>query len=131
MIGFIAGVFLVLHGLVHLLYCGHSARLFELQPGLTWPADSWAFSGLLKENGLRTLAGVLCILAAAGFVVAGAGVILSQSWWRAAAVAAVVSSGILYLLFWNGRLQRLDGQGGIGLLIDLAILLAVLVFGWP
>jgi hypothetical protein len=34
---FIAGIFLILHGLVHLLYYGQSARRFELAPGLTWP----------------------------------------------------------------------------------------------
>jgi hypothetical protein len=28
----IFGVFIVLHGLVHLLYFGQSARYFELQP---------------------------------------------------------------------------------------------------
>ncbi len=34
MLRLIIGVFLVLHGLVHLLYAGQSARLFELQEGL-------------------------------------------------------------------------------------------------
>jgi hypothetical protein len=34
MLRFIIGVFIVLHGLVHLLYFGHSRRLFELQPGM-------------------------------------------------------------------------------------------------
>ncbi len=61
-----------------------------------------------------------------GFI---AGVILSQSWWRAIAVAAVASSGILYLHLGKGRLQRLDGHGGVGQLIGLATLLAVLVVG--
>ena len=33
-------VFLILHGLVHLLYLGQSAGTFELQPGLNWPDGS-------------------------------------------------------------------------------------------
>jgi hypothetical protein len=41
------GIFLVLHGLVHLLYFGQSARYFELKPGMTWPDGAWAFSRLL------------------------------------------------------------------------------------
>ena len=39
-------LFLFLHGMVHLLYAGHSLRLFELRPGLSWPDSSWAFSRL-------------------------------------------------------------------------------------
>ena len=69
MISVIAGVFLVLHGLVHLLYFGQSARLFELKAGMLWPDDSWAFSGLLGTNRTRTLASIFCILATVGFVV--------------------------------------------------------------
>ena len=34
---FVFGVFIVLHGLVHLLYFGQSARYFELKPGMVWP----------------------------------------------------------------------------------------------
>jgi len=29
---------LILHGGVHLLYFGHCRRIFELRPGMTWPA---------------------------------------------------------------------------------------------
>ena len=127
MIKIIAGIFLVLHGLVHLLYFGQSARLFELQPGMLWPDGSWAFSKLLGENLTRTTASVFCLLAAAGFVIAGASLLFGQSWWRTALVVPAAFSGLLYLLVWNGRLQHLDSQGGIALLIDGAILLVVLL----
>jgi hypothetical protein len=131
MIKVIAGVFLILHSLVHLLYFGQSARLFEMKTGMIWPDGSWAFSKLLGDNGTRTLASIFCILAAAGFVIGAVGIFAGQSWWRTAVVGAAVFSGVLYILFWNGRLQNLDGQGGVGMLIDVAILVAVLVFRWP
>jgi len=127
----VCGVFLVLHGLVHLLYFGQSTRLFELQPGTLWPDGSWAFSKLLGENGTRTLIGILCVMAAAGFVAGGAGMLFRQSWWRVVVVATAAFSAALYLLSWNGRVQHMDVQGGVGLLIDVAILTAVLVFRWP
>jgi hypothetical protein len=98
---------------------------------MLWPDGSWAFSKLLGDSGARTLANIFCILAAAGFVIGAGGILFGQSWWRMAAVASVVFSGVLYILFWNGRLQHLDAQGGIGLLIDVAILVTVLVFQWP
>ena len=34
MLTILFGIFLILHGLVHLLYAGQSSRLFELQPGM-------------------------------------------------------------------------------------------------
>jgi len=131
MIIVIAGVFLVLHGFVHLLYFGQSARLFELKPGMIWPDGSWAFSKLLGDNITRTLAIVFCIIAAAGLMIAGAGIFFSQSWWRTAAIASTIFSAILFILFWNGRMQNLDGQGVVGILIDMAILLTMLIFRWP
>ena len=131
MIQLIAGIFLVLHGLIHLLYFAQSARLFELAPGMVWPDGSWAFSRLLGDRFTRRLAGFFCILAAAGFVVSGAAIFFSQSWWATVVIASAAVSGVLYLLFWNGRLQHVDNQGGIGVLIDLAILIAVLVLRWP
>ena len=131
MTSIIVGVFLILHGLVHLLYFGQSARFFELQPGMTWPAGSWAFSKPLGDSATRALASILCILAALGFVVGAVGLLSSQSWWRAAVVVSAVLSAVLYILFWNGQLQHLDHQGGVGVLLDAAILTAVLVFRWP
>ena len=131
MIKLIFGVFIVLHGLIHLLYFGQSSRLFELQPGMVWPDGSWALSVLLGDNATRWLASITCILAAVGFIIGGAGIFLGQSWWRTAVVASAVFSGVLYILFWNGRLQHLDSQGGVGLLIDVVILVSVLVLRWP
>ena len=90
MIRIIAGIFLVLHGLVHLLYFGQSARLFELQPGLTWPDGAWAFSKPLGDSVTRTLASACLILAAAGFVIGAAGIFFGQPWWRMAVVASAV-----------------------------------------
>ena len=128
---FIFGVFFVLHGLVHLLYFGQSARYFELKPGMVWPDGSWAFSRLLGDEAARNLASISLILAAIGLVVGGIGILVSRTWWRPVVVGAATFSSVVYILFWNGRMQNLDGQGAIGLLINIAILLAVLILRWP
>jgi hypothetical protein len=124
-------IFIVLHGLVHLLYFGQSWRLFELQPGMVWPDGSWAFAKLLGDEATRVLASVACILAAAGFVAGGIGLLVKQAWWRPAGVGSAAFSAIIFLLLWDGGLQQLDNKGGVGLLINVAILVAVLVFQWP
>jgi hypothetical protein len=128
---FVFGVFIMLHGLVHLLYFGQSARYFELKPGMLWPDGSWAFSRLLGNEAARNLASISLILAAMGLIVGGIGILASQAWWRPVVVGAAALSFIAYILFWNGRMQNLDAQGLVGILIDIAILLAVLILRWP
>jgi hypothetical protein len=124
-------IFLILHGMVHFLYAGQSLRKFELRPGMLWPDGSWLFSRLTSDNAARTLAGFLLVLAALGFIAGGLGLILRQDWWRPAAAGAAVLSSMIYILMWNGRFQGLDAQGGIGVLINLALLGAMLVLKWP
>ncbi len=125
------GVFIMLHGMVHLLYFGQSARFFELKPGMLWPDGSWAFSRLLGNEAARNLASISLILAAMGLIVGGIGILASQVWWRPVVVGAATFSSLVYILSWNGRMQNLDGQGVVGILIDIAILLTVLILRWP
>ncbi|HSR33725.1 MAG TPA: hypothetical protein VLY63_24425 [Anaerolineae bacterium] len=131
MLKILFGIFVVLHGLVHLLYFGQSRRLFELQSGMVWPDGSWVFSKLLGDEATRLLASVSCVLAAVGFVAGGVGILIGQAWWRPVVVGSAVFSAAIFILCWNGTLQRLDNQGAIAILINAAILVAVLVFRWP
>jgi hypothetical protein len=131
LINIIVGVFFVLHGLVHLLYFGQGWRIFELTPGLTWPDQSWAFARLLGDQATRVLASAACILAAVGFAAGGVAIFLKQSWWHPAVVGSAVFSSVLYLLFWDGEMQKLNDKGWIGILINLAILGIVLLLRWP
>jgi hypothetical protein len=64
-------------------------------------------------------------------VAAGIGLFAGQAWWRPVVVGAAALSSLVYILFWNGRMQNLDGQGGVGILINIAILFTVLVLRWP
>jgi hypothetical protein len=128
---FIIGGFIVLHGLVHLLYFGQSWRLFELQPGMVWPEGSLAFTKLLGDEATRLLASISLVLAAIIFAAGGIGILVRQAWWRPAVVGAAAFSAVIFILFWDGKMQRLDNQGGVGLLINLAILIAVLILRWP
>ncbi len=127
---FVFGAFITLHGLVHLLYFGQSRRIFEL-PGLAWPDGSWPFSKLLGVEATRLLASTLLVLATLGFVAGGAGVLLGQAWWRPLVVGSAALSGVIFAVFWDGVLQKLPDKGAIALLINLAILVAVLIVGWP
>ena len=131
MLRFIVSVFIVLHGLVHLLYFAHSRRLVELRPEMVWPEGSWAFSKLLGDEATRLLASISYVLAAIGFVAGGTGILLRQDWWRPVVVGSAAFSAGIIILFWDGAMQMLDDKGGIGLLINVAILVALLILRWP
>jgi len=128
MLRFIVGVFIVLHGLVHLLYVGQSARLFELQPEMVWPDGSWAFSRLFGNGTTRILASISYVLAAIGFVAGGTGILVRLAWWRPAVMGSAAFSAVFIVLFWDGVVKTLANKGAIGLLINLAILAVVLIF---
>ena len=131
MVRLIADVFIVLHGLVHLLYFGQSQRLFELQPGMAWPDGSWALPGLLGDEATRLVASASCVVAAIGFVAGGIGILAGQRWWRLVAVGVAAFSAVMLVLFWDGTLRDLDDKGAFAILINAAIVAAVLVFRWP
>ena len=124
-------VFIVLHGLVHLLYLGQSTRFFELQQGMDWPDGAWAFSKSLGDETTRSLAGIFLILAALGFLVGGAGLFTKQDWWRLVVVVAAIFSAVIYLLLWDGRLANLANNGWVGIFINLLIMAAILLLKWP
>jgi hypothetical protein len=127
----LAGIFLILHGLVHLLYFGQSARRFELQAGMTWPDDSWAFTRLFGNGATRVLASAACVLATVGFVAGSVGLFATQAWWRPVVVGSAAFSAAIFILFWDGHLQALASKGLFAILINAAIPVALLVFNWP
>jgi len=114
-----------------MLYFGQSAGYFELQPGMVWPDGSWAFSRLLGDATFRTLASIFLVLAAIGFVVGGIGLFAKQAWWRPTIIAVAIFSSALFVLSWDAGWSHLDNKGGVGILINLAILVALLIFQWP
>jgi hypothetical protein len=131
MLTVLLGVSLVLHGLVHLLYAGQSLRFLELRSGLVWPDGSWAFSRLLGDETARLLASVPLGLIALGFIASGLVLLLSPDWWRPLTVSVTLLSTAVFVLHWDATSRALSDQGGVAILINLAILAAVLVVRWP
>lgn len=122
----IVGIFLILHGLVHFLYAGQSIRLFELQSGMIWPDASWALSGSLRIEILRSFGGILCLVAGVLFIISGLGMLFDSGWWAPLTITTAILSVLIYIVMWNGRMQRLHDQGGIGILINLLIVILTL-----
>jgi hypothetical protein len=115
------GLFIVLHGLVHLWYVALSQRPVEFRPEMGWTGHPWICSGLIGNAATRSLAGALYTTAAIALVAGGVGVWLQAGWSRSALIVAAAWSTMLISLFWDGSMQRVMEKGLIGLLICLAI----------
>lgn len=117
----IFGIFIILHGLVHGLYAGQALRWFELRPGMAWPDHSRPLGRLFNANILRGLAGAGLIITLLGFGFSGVTCLLGVSYWYHSLIAASAISTLIFLIFWDGTHKRLDDQGGIGILINIAL----------
>ena len=92
------GIFLILHGMVHLLYAGQSWRLFELQPGMTWPDGAWLFSKLLGDETTRLVGTIALALVTLGLAASGLGLFFRANWWQTVAIASAVFSSLVFLV---------------------------------
>ncbi len=125
------GIFIILHGLVHVLYAGQSWRFFEMQTEMMWPDGSWLLSRFLSKTKMRWIAGIMCIISAAGFAWAGIAMSTESGGWLQMVVGATGLSSVVFLIFWNGESSHLGDQGAVGILINILIYLALVSFKWP
>jgi hypothetical protein len=121
------GIFIVLHGLVHLWYLVLSQKLVAFQPGMGFTGKSWIFTHLLGDPTTRLLASVYYGLAAGLIVVGGAGWLFHAAWARPILLGAGIISSAVILLFWDGSVQYVVEKGLVGLLISMAIPVAMLL----
>ncbi len=121
----VLGLFLVAHGLVHLMYVVPEPA--QSPGGTEWPfhADrSWALSTVgLGTGALQATAVALMALTIAGFTVAGIALLANLGWWTGTAIAAAAASSALLALYLHPLLV-------LGLAIN-AFVLSVTVLEWP
>ena len=130
MLRFFIGLFIILHGLVHLWFFTLSQGLVKFQPGMRepeWTGRSWLFTGLLGDSATRLLASTLFVAAAVAFVVSGFGFFFRVEWWWAALIGSAIFSSVIIFILWDGNMQLLIDKGLIGFLISLVILLAMIL----
>ena len=87
---------------------------------------SWLLTDLVGDGGSRVLAGALWLAPTVGFVVAAAGLLGDESWWRPLAAGSAVLSLLAVALFW----EALPLGSRIGCVAVDLIVLAGLVSAW-
>lgn len=125
------GIFIILHGLVHMWYVTLSQGWVALQAEMGWTGESWLLGSVFESATSRFLATILYSLAAIIFVVSGAGLIARQELARTwMIIASGISAGTI-LIFWDGSLNMPVEKGLIGFLISAGLLVAAVIFNWP
>jgi hypothetical protein len=114
---FAVGLFLIAHGLVHLLYLAPRPEDDDRYPFV--PEDRWSARLLgLQPRAAKAIAGGLAVIVAATLSIAGIAVIADASMWEPAAVVGAALSLATLLILFHRWLT-------IGVAIDVAILASV------
>ena len=121
------GLFLALHGLVHFWYVVLSQGWVEVEEAMGWSGESWLLSGVLPEGAILTVASVLYVAVAAGFVAGGVGYVLETDWAPGVLVASAVVSTLVLVAMWDGRFDLLVEKGLLGVVINAIVLAWLLV----
>jgi hypothetical protein len=125
------GIFVILHGLVHLWFVVLSQELIEVKPEMGWTPHSWLFTGVIGDAATRRLATVVSVALALTFLVSGIALVARADWWRPLMTSSAIASALLILVYWDGGTRLLVEKGLIGFLINVAILVLLLVYAWP
>ena len=131
MLKIILGIFLMAHGLVHsILAIAPNPGDPDARPGAFFTAveRSWLLPQLgMGPSAIRWTGIILVALSTLGFILAGLGILGVPGLiaiWRTVAVVSSCVSLLLLILFWHPWLI-------IGVLIDTAVLIALLWAKWP
>lgn len=91
-------VFAMLQGAAHVTWF---VGAWIPRAGLIGP-QPWLFSpGVTITGAVSRLAGLLAVIATAGFVAAGIGLLTAAGWWPAAMLAAVALSTVVVVPWWR------------------------------
>ena len=121
----LTGVFILLHGLVHMWYVTLSQGWVEYQADMGWTGKSWLLTNLLGDSATHTLATVFYSLSTFLFLIASVGIFANQDWNRPWPLAASIVSSVAIVIFWDGRFNLIVQKGLLGLLINVVILIAI------
>lgn len=127
MLRFLFGLFIILHGLVHLWYFTLSQGLVEFKPEVGSTGRSWLIAGLLGDSTTWLLGSILLVLSVIAFVISGIAVFARAAWWWPVLLGSAVFSSVSLLLFWDENIQLIVQKGLIGFPISLAVVLVLLL----
>jgi len=120
----VAAVVLGAHGIGHVLGWLPAWGLASFE-GVA--SQSWLVSAIAGENASRLIAGIVFLVPTVGFVIAAAGLLTGQPWWRGVAVVSAAVSLLGTALFPHA-FPTGSTIGSVA--VNVVVLYGVLVAGW-
>lgn len=125
-------IFVLLHGLAHMVYTALARGWIPVTPGQeNWTASSWLLAGPIGIDGTRNAGAILFTALTVLFVITTVGLALRAPWATTWLAVSSIASSLLLLTFWDGKFQALTEKGLIGLVINLFLLALLFVFRFP
>jgi hypothetical protein len=124
-------IFVLLHGLVFLIYPAMAQGWMPLPEGTDFTGRSWLLGNVLGEPGTRTLGTYLFTTVVLIFLIAFVGLAFRQDWSTGWLYGALILSSLGLVVMWDGHPARLPDQGLIGLLINSGLAVLMIYFGFP
>ncbi len=121
----VIGVAIGTHGIGHVLGWMPAWGIAKFE-GMS--SRSWILTEMLGDGASRALGGALWLAPTIGFVIAAAGLLTGQSWWRPIAAGSGVVSLAAVALFWDA-LPTSSRAGCIA--VDLAVVVGLLAAHLP
>jgi hypothetical protein len=114
------------HGLVYVIFALYSPYLGSLG----WRGSSLLLGNSIVGQTLKMLTIDLWAVAGVGLIATGitiAFISFFRRFWRPLAIGASLVSILSLWVFWDGQQSSFSSQGGIGMIVSLAILTAAIV----
>lgn len=131
MLYIILGVFLILHGAVHLWYVAMARGLISADADTIWNGRSWLLTRRVGDQTTMTFATIVFSAITLVFAVAGIALVAQQEWFSTWAITGSILSIAAIVCFWDGKPDHPVEKGLLGIILDVAILVALLYFEWP
>ena len=119
MLKYLIAIPLIMHGLAHL-----SGFLEAWTPLHPFAARPWLFStGVTMDTAVGRLFGLLWLVAAAGLVTAGYGLLAGHEWWPSLALVAALLSLLAIVPWW----RTVPPGAWFGALFNLVVVVTLLL----
>lgn len=125
-------IFVLLHGLAHLVYTALALHLIPVAVGHeNWTGSSWVLASRFGEQGARATGALAFASLTILFVITTIGLAWRLPWAQTWLATSAVLSSAMLLLFWDGSFQDLSEKGIIGLVINILLLILLFVVRIP
>jgi hypothetical protein len=81
----------------------------------------------MSDGGIRTFAAISIGLASLALMVGGTAMLFGAGWADWVAIGGAALASVAHILLWSGKWTEFADHGGIGVLINVAAIAAILV----